>query len=284
MKMYKEITVKASPFNPEILSSILWELNLSGLRENDDSLTLYCEQDKEVSLVSVENLLTRLKTENLITHFEVSEVSFEDKNWNEEWESNIDVVEVSEKLVIKPTFREYDAKPNQIILTIDPKMSFGTGEHQSTKLMLRLMEKYISGNESVLDVGSGTGVLAIAAIKLGSHRATAIDNNEWCKLNGKENIILNSVQNEVTVLLGEISDINENDFDLVLANINKNVLIDIVEDLYNKTAEDGKLIISGILIIDLQQIIEIYNQYNFVTLDQLHQDDWAAVIFKKRSR
>lgn len=284
MKTYKEITVKARPFNPEILTSILWELDLSGLRENDESLTLYCEEDKSVSVNDVEELLRKLKQENLITYFEATEISFEDKNWNEEWESKIDVVEVSDKIVIKPTFREYNAKPDQIILTIDPKMSFGTGEHQSTKLMLQLMEKYIKGNEKVLDVGSGTGVLSIGAVKLGSKDAVAIDNNEWCKLNGEENVALNSVEDKIKVLLGEITDIEDDNYDLVLANINKNVLIDIVDDLYKKTAEDGLLIISGILIVDLPQILELYDNKNFVHLDEIHLDDWAAIIFKKHSR
>ncbi len=283
MKTYKEITVSTSPFNTEILTSVLWELDLSGLRENDNSLTLYCEQDKNVSISSVEELLIRMKEENLINTFEVSEISFEDRNWNEEWESTIDVVEVSERIVIKPTFREYDAKPNQLILTIDPKMSFGTGEHQTTKLMIRLMEKYIKGNEKVLDVGSGTGVLAIASIKLGASKAIAIDNNEWCKLNGEENVILNSVEDKVNILFGEINEVKENGFDLVLANINKNVLIDIPHDLFKKTAGDGLLIISGILIIDLLHIKEVYNKHNFDSLDEMHQDDWAAIIFRKRS-
>ncbi|MBZ0181190.1 MAG: 50S ribosomal protein L11 methyltransferase [Melioribacteraceae bacterium] len=284
MKTYKEITVKTLPFNSEILTSVLWELELSGIRENDDSLTLYCEEENNIQLDDVKILLENLKAENLINHFEVSEISFEDKNWNEEWESKIDVVEVSDKIVIKPTFRKYDSKPGQIILTIDPKMSFGTGEHQSTRLMLLLMEKYIKGNEKVLDVGSGTGVLAIGAVKLGSSNAIAIDNNEWCKLNGEENIVLNNVEDRVKILLGEISDIEEDDYDLVLANINKNVLIDIVGDLYKKTAGEGLLIISGILIIDLPQILEVYQSTGFIHLDDIQQDDWTAVLFKKRSR
>lgn len=284
MKTYKEILIKTRPFNSDILTSVLWELELSGIKEDDDCLTLYCEEESNVQLNDVNILLEKLKGENLITYYESSEISFEDKNWNEEWESKIDIVEVSDKIVIKPTFRKYDSKPGQIILTIDPKMSFGTGEHQSTRLMLLLMEKYIKGNEKVLDVGSGTGVLAIGAVKLGSSYAVAIDNNEWCKLNGEENVTLNNVEDKVKVLLGEISDIEEDNYDLVLANINKNVLIDIVDDLYKKTAGDGLLIISGILIIDLPQILEVYQSTGFIHLDDIQQDDWTAVLFKKRSR
>ena len=111
-----------------------------------------------------------------------------------------------------PTFKEYESKEDEIVITLDPKMSFGTGEHESTKLALRLIEKYVKGNEKVLDVGSGTGVLSIAAIKLGAANAVAVDNDSWCYHICVENCTLNDVAERIKVVEGEIGIIPEENF------------------------------------------------------------------------
>ena len=128
----------------------------------------------------------------------------ENKNWNEEWERKLVPIEVTERIVVRPSFKEYDAAENQIVLIIDPKMSFGTGEHQTTKLMLQLLEIYIKPDSKILDVGSGTGILSIAAAKLGAAKVIAVDNDELCYENGIENVNNNNVGKIVEVKIGEI--------------------------------------------------------------------------------
>jgi ribosomal protein L11 methyltransferase len=213
----------------------------------------------------------------MIFNFSVEENLIEDKNWNEEWEKSVRVIEVSDKLVIKPTFKDYQAKPGQIIIIIDPKMSFGTGEHQTTKLVLQFLEKNVKNGIRVLDVGSGTGVLAIAAVKLGAESAIAIDNDEWCYDNGRENCRLNSVDKEVDVKLGEIKDIAGNNFDLITANIQKNILLDIAEEIKNRLKPGGLLILSGLLYNDEEDIVKKYSSLNFEMLEKKSLDEWMAV-------
>ncbi|MFB3056745.1 MAG: 50S ribosomal protein L11 methyltransferase, partial [Ignavibacteriaceae bacterium] len=180
MKSYNVFRITSKPFLPDILSGLLWELEITGVTENDDIVTAFAEDDSPVNEEMINELLNKLVAQNVIEEFSVTREILEEKNWNELWEKSREVLRISERIVIKPTFKEYESIGDEIVITLDPKMSFGTGEHESTKLALRLIEKYVKGNEKVLDVGSGTGVLSIAAIKLGAANAVAVDNDSWC--------------------------------------------------------------------------------------------------------
>lgn len=280
MKTYKEYLITAEPFIPEILSSILWELNITGINEDVDCIKIFTT-DPDLKEEDVRGALDKLKKENMLRSYNVETNVHEDKNWNEEWEKNINVIEVSDKIVIKPTFREYQEKPGQLILTIDPKMSFGTGEHQTTKLCLLMVDKYIKPNMRMLDVGTGTAVLAIAAVKLGASEALAIDNDEWCYDNGVENCALNNAGDKVEIRTSVIEDIPENAFDLVTANIQKNILLTIVKEIYSRMKEGGILILSGLLIEDEEDIKKSYTDIGFKFLETQTMDVWISVVFSK---
>ncbi len=163
--IYKEFIVTAEPFIPDILSGVLWNLKINGISEEVNCLKVFSDS---VSKNDIELILNDLLNNKMLFSFSVEENFIEDKNWNAEWEKSRDVIRVTDRIIIKPTFKEYIAKENEIVLTLDPKMSFGTGEHQTTKMMLQLEEKYIKDGMKVLDIGTGTGILAIAAIKLGA--------------------------------------------------------------------------------------------------------------------
>ena len=280
MKNYREFKISSQPFNADLLSGVLWELEILGLNEFDDYITIFVYEDSEISKQLLENLLNKLKSEKVIQSFLISEQILENKNWNEEWEKKINTIEVSDKIVITPSFKEYFGKEDQIVIIIDPKMSFGTGEHQTTKLVLQLLEKYNKKGNVVLDVGSGTSVLGIAASKLGSKNIISVDNDEWCYINGIENVEKNKITN-VEVRLGTIKDITEKEFDLVLANINKNVLLDIKQDLFSKVKDGGLLILSGILETDLTEIKRQFTQLGLTALEFKQSDEWIGIIFQK---
>jgi len=280
MNTYKEFKITTVPFDPDIISGMLWQLDIDGINEFDNYLTAFVNETKSVTLKDVENILKTLVTENLIRSFSVKEEIIEDRNWNEEYEKNVKVIEVTDRIVIKPSFKEYSPKPNQIIITIDPKMSFGTGDHATTKLVIRLIEKYISSGEKVLDVGSGTGVLAICAVMLGAKSAIGIDNDEWCLLNGNENVKANNLENRVEIKLGELKDLIEKDFDLVVANINKNILLEIASGLKLKMKKTGTLILSGLLYTDENDIVKAYSAMNFILKERSALDEWIALVFQ----
>lgn len=280
MKTFREIKIKFDPSQIETISGLLWQLDISGIIENNDGVTVFVEEQKSVSMAEVDSIMKSAAAEKIIDSFSFEEETFEDKNWNEEYEKKVRVIEVTDKIVIKPTFKEYSVKPGQIIITIDPKMSFGTGEHATTRLVLQHLEKHIVHNGKVLDVGSGTGVLAIASVMLGALKALAIDNDEWCILNGNENINLNSLSNFVEVRLAEIQNIAEAEFDLIVANINRHILLEIADQIKLKIKKTGTLILSGLLITDESEILECYGSKNFRLIDRAEMDEWCSLVFE----
>ena len=263
MKNFKVFKISSKPFLPDILSGLLWELEITGVTENDDIVTAFAAKDSPVNEEMISRLLEKLVYQNVIEVFSIVGEVLEEKNWNELWEKSREVIHVSDRIVIKPTFKEYESKEDEIVITLDPKMSFGTGEHESTKLALRLMEKYVKGNEKVLDVGSGTGVLSIAAIKMGALYAAAVDNDPLCYENCVENCTLNNVVEKIKVFNGDISIIPESDFDLVLANIQKKILLLISEKISAKLNKNGIIVLSGLLHKDETEIINHYQSIGF---------------------
>lgn len=280
MSNYKEFTISAIPFIPELITGVLWELNITGILEEENFIKVFCTEESSTNPKEISAQLQKLANEAVIESFIVSEKVLENKNWNEEWEKSREVIVVSDTLVIKPSFKEFSAKPNQIVITIDPKMSFGTGEHQSTKLSLLFLEKYVKKGMKILDVGTGTAILAIAPAKLGASKIIAIDNDEWCYENSMENCEVNSVQGEVDIRLCEIKEVAEKDFNLVVANIQRDVLISISKDIRYRTSKKGILILSGLLIADKDEIQREYEKLNFSLLEFKSSDEWISLVFQ----
>jgi len=279
MKCFIVYKIYTLPFDTELLSGILWEFEISGLIEEDDHIKIFTSEDSTVFIEAIKDSLKKLQEDNLLNSFKIEKELLEDKNWNELWEKSREVIRVSERIVIKPSFRKYEANKNEIVLTIDPKMSFGTGEHQTTKLILTLLEKYVSKGMKVLDVGSGTGILAIATIKLGAAKAVTVDFDEICLDNCKENCAINEVENSIKIQTGEIDIVEENDFDLILANIYKNVLIEIAEKIKTRLQDNGKIIFAGLLESDKESVEAKYHSIGFKTEQIEQMDEWIAIVF-----
>ncbi len=280
MKSYKEFKITTKPFNNELVSGLIWQLDIDGVNETDNGLIVFADTAKNISRDDVEKILTGMIYENLIDEFTIEEETLEDRNWNEEYEKKVRVIEVSDRIVIKPSFKEYSPKPNQTIITIDPKMSFGTGEHATTKLVLQLIEKFVKQGDKVLDVGSGTGVLAICTVLLGAKSALGIDNDEWCLLNGTENVKANNLEGKVAIRMAEISQVTETGFDLIVANINKHILLDIAQSIRNKSIKNGRLILSGLLQTDKEDIVRAYTSLAYNYLESAEMDEWCALVFQ----
>jgi len=279
MKNYNQFDITFLPFNVDLITGLIWELKISGIQELDNYIQVYSEENN-ISIEILTDFLNGLIIQNLLESFSVSESKVENINWNEEWESKLKPIEITERIVVKPSFKEYDAADNQIVLIIDPKMSFGTGEHQTTKLMLQLLERYIKSDTKILDLGSGTGILAIAAAKLGAAKVIALDNDELCYENGIENVNNNDVGEIVEVKIGEITSINESDFDLVVANINKHILIEIAPVLIGKVKQGGLILLSGLLAEDEEDVASLYKNLGQNILEIVHLDEWIALALR----
>lgn len=283
MKKFFVYKIFTLPFDSELLPGIFWDFDITGLMEDDDHITVFTSERSSDTEVQFAEALNKLKLEKVINSFKIKKEILEDQNWNKLWEKSREVIRVSDRIVVKPTFKSYQAKENEIVLTIDPKMSFGTGEHQTTKLMLKMLEKMVKQEMIVLDVGSGTGILSIAAIKLGAKKAVAVDFDEICLENCRENSILNKVENSIEILTGEIDVVKKNNFDLIIANIQKNILIEIAEMIRERLTQNGLVLLSGLLESDINEIENKYNSLGFQTELVEQMDEWIAILFSRKN-
>jgi ribosomal protein L11 methyltransferase len=204
-----------------------------------------------------------------------TQIEIEDINWNAEWESSFTPVVVGDFCSIRASFHPTDFNTKHII-TIDPKMAFGTGHHETTFMMISLMEGMDFYKKSVLDHGCGTGVLAILAEKCGAEYIDAIDIEEDSFTNTQENAQLNHCSH-INPILGTISDAMKNEYDIIIANINRNVLLQTVDQHADLLRKKGILCLSGILATDKNLILMRYTEKGFQLLEEIGKGNWIAL-------
>ena len=206
-----------------------------------------------------------------------------DRNWNEEWEATLEPVEISDRLLIVQKNKGTQGKPGQIVIEINPKMSFGTGYHATTRLMLRQMEQLDLQDKKIMDIGTGTGVLAIAARKLGNNLPIlAFDNNSWAAENAAENILENNAPDIHIKLLDAEEDLVLNlkeGYDLILANINKNV-IDRILPAIRKYAPAAPVLLSGVLVYDEPWLKRLSKQLGYEMVKTIYEDEWLSAYIR----
>ncbi|MBK8699131.1 MAG: 50S ribosomal protein L11 methyltransferase [Saprospiraceae bacterium] len=201
------------------------------------------------------------------------------QNWNALWESNFEPVVVEEICRIRAEFHPSDPSvPYEIV--IQPKMAFGTGHHQTTYMMLKMMSKIPFVDKQVFDYGCGTGILAIFASMLGASSIVAIDIEEESHHNTLENAIINQITN-ITARQSTLEETAEHGFDIVLANINRNVLLQSADGLANIIKHHGVLLVSGILLEDEEAIVSAFGHSGFIPIDATKRDNWVCLQFEK---
>jgi len=207
--------------------------------------------------------------------------SIEEKNWNEVWEQTIQPQRIGPFLV-KPTWSKEQAKSSEILLEIDPKMAFGTGYHETTRLILKQLSGIDFSEKVILDAGTGTGILAIASIKSGASRAVGFDVDPWSDVNARENAIINQVNDQVDIRLGGAEVIKETEiFDITLANINRNVILDLIPFFVKKTKQNGTILLTGLLDRDELMIREKLKDEPVDILDLRQEGEWILFQLKK---
>jgi ribosomal protein L11 methyltransferase len=231
---------------------------------------LYDEQAR----IAVDNLLAA-QNESGFSLLSVEEI--ENRNWNAEWEATIQPLRISDRIIIAPSWHSVSLLPGEIAITIDPKMSFGTGYHESTRLMIRLIEQTVHSGDTVLDVGTGTGVLAIVAVKLGARSAVAVDVDEWTAVNGKENVERNGLTGTIDIRHGSLEIVPETRFDLVLANIQRNVILDLLPSMLSKMSPNGTLLLSGLMLSDREAIVTALREAQLTTDIVLQENEWIGL-------
>lgn len=274
-----EVSFAADEDLREQCVALLGQLGFEGFWEDEGVLRGYIAENRWSPELLAEIRTTVALIIRSSTHPmpEIQIRSLENRNWNEEWERTIQPIRVTPRIVITPSWHSYTPDRNDIVLTIDPKMSFGTGYHESTRLILRLMERHLRPRARVLDVGTGTGVLAIAAVRLGASAATGIDIDEWSFENARENVLQNGVEDRVTILQGDLSTAPPIAYDLIAANIQKSILLPLLPSLAHSLNRGGVLLLSGLLKEDREAMDSALAAAGFSVAELLEENGWIAL-------
>lgn len=272
---YLEYTFTVNPLQPgvEILIAELGYAGFESFVETENGVTAYIQKEewKESMLEDIQILAS----EEFTISFESSEI--EQVNWNAEWEKNFDPIEVDGKCVVRAPFHPQTKVPYEIV--IEPKMSFGTGHHETTYMMLQhILENDFKG-KTVLDMGCGTAVLAILAEMRGAATLDAIDIDEWCVENSEENIQRNNCKN-ITVRLGDASLLAGKSYEVIIANINRNILLNDMSVYRDCLSKEGELYLSGFYSEDLNIIKDCCNKLGFTFVDKKERNNWIAAKFR----
>jgi ribosomal protein L11 methyltransferase len=274
-----EVTVTASPEYSEILIAELSELGFDIFQETDQGFQAYTEEDK-FSEEALKELLARY---SFAGEFPYQTKSIAKQNWNEEWEKNFEPLLIADKVSVRADFHP---KPQGIAydIVITPKMSFGTGHHETTTLMIENQLTLDHTGKRVLDMGCGTGILAIMAEQLGAREVLAVDIEDWTVENARENAERNNCQT-LEARLGDASVLEgEAPFDLILANINRNVLLEDMPVYSKLLLPGGPLVLSGFYTEDLPILQEKATECGLTFQNSRSKNNWVSAIFLKNNQ
>lgn len=267
--------------------------DLMGLSECETCITVYLPGNSQGAdmLMSIRSMLSSLKSEdinNLYGRLEAELSSIREEDWANNWKQYFKPITIGEKLVIKPSWEEYENTDNRIVLEIDPASSFGTGQHHTTRLCLELLEKSMNGAETILDLGCGSGILSIGAILLGAKSAVAVDIEENAAATAIENALKNNISTNIykaycgNILNDDVlADKIANKYDIITANIVADVLIAMKEYFLRYLNENGTLIVSGIIVERMEEVITEIESVGFTKCEVNEKEGWAAVRFTR---
>jgi len=263
-----------SPLQPatEILIAELGYVGFDSFVESEKGVTAYIQKDKWNAFILDDiNILSSKEFE--IT-FEFNEI--EQTNWNEEWEKNFEPIVVDNQVTVRAPF--HDKPTTKYDLVIEPKMSFGTGHHETTYMMIQHILKNDFKNKSVLDMGCGTGVLAILGEKVGANELDAIDIDNWCYVNSLENVERNDCE-KVSVYEGDVNLLDGNNYDIIIANINRNILLADIPRYTRCLNKNGTLFLSGFYKEDIQMIESKCNEDMLKLEEIIERGQWVSLKF-----
>lgn len=278
---YFEVTCKLQPFSEmaaDIFSASLAEIGFEAFSVNDDGLTAYIQQ----------SMWNEEMMQEAIRNFFMPEVDIAytlaeapDEDWNQVWEEEgFQPVVVSDEIVVHDV-KHTDVPQVEYDIIITPRLAFGTGSHETTRLILRTLAQLDLADKHVVDAGTGTGILAIMAIKRGASSVFAYDIDEWSVENSKDNLLLNHIYNNVDVRVGDSALLEgQQKADLLIANINRNILLQDLPRFAASLKPEGKMILSGFYLQDIPALAEAAEQQGLSLKKTEKEDEWAMLLFE----
>lgn len=279
---YTEVKISITPFSQQtadIITALLAEIGFDSFAEGDNALNAYIPS-QNFDRQKLEHTINATTFSSTLSY---SLSAIEDQNWNTKWEQNFSPIAIDRLCYVRAPFHEPKKHEYKVEIVIEPKMAFGTGHHETTWLMLKQLFSINLSNKNVLDMGCGTGILAICAEKLGAKSITAIDNDTWAYQNTKENVKANACS-RISTTLGDATLLGAETFDIVLANINLNILLADMKQYVKCVANNGILIMSGILKQDVKTLIAEAQNNGLLISETNYKNNWALVIAKKANK
>ncbi len=209
--------------------------------------------------------------------FDVTAEEVEDEKWNANWRNYYKIYKPGKSIVIKPAWIDYQPKNGEKIVALDPGMSFGSGTHATTSMCIKLLENIIQGGERIYDVGTGSGVLALTAVRLGAQHVDAFDTDNIAVLTARDNIILNNMQDRISVSKANMLDKADKQADIIIANIVSDVIIKMLPSVPELLNESGSFLASGIINSRWTDVRECILDNGLSIIDVMHDGDWIAV-------
>jgi len=273
-----QIRIPVAGVQQEIIAAAMGSLAVDAFLNDDDALSAYFEPSAwtDASRDYLRSLLNRFGVTETWEELRIAP-----KNWNQIWESGFRAL-VVEPFLIRPTWDESTGADEHLLqIVVDPKMSFGTGHHETTRLMLRHLGARRDRLSRVLDAGTGTGILAIAAAMLGANWILAYDVDEWCMTNARENAKINGVESRIHLHRGTLDDVVDEGFSLILANINRNVLLSDLPGFVRRLAPGGVVVLSGVLTSDRRVMLNALTELGFEGAEERSEGEWWSVAAEK---
>ena len=298
---YFELQLKINPAMEDVISQLCFDSldcegivlaeeaykDLEMISTTEGTLRIFLRSDVTDDGRSIESFIAQMKasfvecglTSEDIGSFEYTLEEKENQDWSAKWKEKWDVTRVSERIIVVPDWIEYQPKNDEIIIKLEPGCAFGTGTHQTTQLCMKAIEKYLNPQDSMADIGMGSGILAICAKKFGASYVYGCDNDETVIDVAKENAIKNDVP-DIEFELNTADKVSQK-FDFICANILHNVLAEIMGDLKTLLKDDAHMILSGILDEKKPVVMDAIARENLTLVEEVHQDQWVGLIVKK---
>lgn len=206
-----------------------------------------------------------------------------DSDWNENWKKYFHATEIGKRLTIVPSWEEYDNRENRVLLHIDPGAAFGTGTHATTSLCLELLQDYIKDGSAMLDIGCGSGILAIASVLLGADSAVGVDIDAQSVKTARENAAINGVSDRTEFIVGDLAEKVSGRFPVVCANIVADVVIRLLDGAEKYISDGGVLIVSGIIDIRENDVLEAAEKHGYEISQKRYRDNWCAFALRRKT-
>ena len=280
-----EISLPVDETAEESITNFLFELGAVGCQIQQYVLLGYFfseewSEQKFLQFSGYLKQLTQLGFSLKTDQFEVQKM--ENQDWNSEWKKSYKPIEIGKRIIIKPSWITQEQDSSKEVIEIDPQMAFGTGTHATTQLVIKLLLEIQQSPGSILDIGTGTGILAIAAARLFSTKVFVFDNDFTAVSTAQQNFVNNGVAEKIEVFCSENFCLNKVRFDLILANINRSVIIQLLPEISEALKPTGKAIFSGILNDEKEMIFEKLSDYSLELIMEQQQDEWAGLVVEKK--